>query len=234
MKGKIYRLVCNNTGLQYIGSTTNSLTKRLYFHKHSSNECSSKLIILEGNYDIILIEEIDIDNRDQLRQRERYWIENMECVNLIIPYRTEEELKQWRIDNKEHLQKLRKKYYEEHKEEDAEKVECECGAVVNHRHINEHKLTDIHRNKMNIKEPLTEEQINYKEKEKKRLADLKQKNKENPEWVEEQRKKGRENYHKNKDKYKDYIEKKKQDPEWVEKKREYKRLKAKEYRDKKL
>ena len=32
--GKIYRLVCNTTGKQYIGSTCSTLCKRLYEHKH--------------------------------------------------------------------------------------------------------------------------------------------------------------------------------------------------------
>ena len=54
--GKIYRIVCNTTGLTYYGSTTQLLYKRL--HEHKKLKCSSKIIIEGENYDIILVDDI--------------------------------------------------------------------------------------------------------------------------------------------------------------------------------
>ena len=65
-KGKIYRLVCNTTGNQYIGSTTQSLSQRLGGHKKDykrflegkiTKQTSSFSILSEKNYEMILIED---------------------------------------------------------------------------------------------------------------------------------------------------------------------------------
>ena len=93
--GRIYRIICNITGKQYIGSTTTSLSQRLAKHRHSyafwkrgegqeSRHFTSSYEILEnGDFDIILIEDYPCDNKEQLCYRERYWIEQMDCVNRI-------------------------------------------------------------------------------------------------------------------------------------------------------
>jgi len=57
-----------------------------------------------------LIEDFSCKRSEELHARERYWIENTECVNKNIPTRTDKEYYQ---DNKEIYFK---KYYEEHKE----------------------------------------------------------------------------------------------------------------------
>jgi hypothetical protein len=58
-------------------------------------------IIKNGNYDIILIENVKCDSKDQLTARERYYIESLDCINKLIPGRTD---KQYREDNKEKIQ----------------------------------------------------------------------------------------------------------------------------------
>lgn len=101
--GKIYRIVCNVTGKQYIGSTISSLNTRLSQHKKYIKDgkyCSSKIVLEEGDYDIVLIEDFPCERKEQLLQRERYYIETIECVNKKIPTRTQAE---WYIDNKERL-----------------------------------------------------------------------------------------------------------------------------------
>lgn len=153
MKGKIYRIICNITGLQYIGSTTYEyLSKRLSCHvssfKKGNYETTAWMVLQGGNYEIILIEEVEVENKDQLRQRERHYIETMECVNLIIPYRTEEERQQWRTDNKERLKELWQNWYADNKERLAETVECECGAVIAKRHLEEHRQRPQHQYNM--------------------------------------------------------------------------------------
>jgi len=130
-KGKIYKIVCNNTGLIYIGSTCEpTLARRLAKHvinyksynKGKSNYITSFKIIEGGNYDIVLIEEILCETKDQLHARERYHIELNPCVNKIIPTRTEKEYK--KLYYKEHKEEIKIKhniYQQEHKEEIKEK-----------------------------------------------------------------------------------------------------------------
>ena len=134
---KIYRIVCNETGEQYIGSTTQSLSQRLSEHKSKYKRYLNKIqhyttsfeIIKKNNYDIILIEELkDCQNKDQLHKRERYYIENMDCVNKCIPTRTGKEYnkelkdviankqKEYYKNNKGIILNYKKEYYEAHKE----------------------------------------------------------------------------------------------------------------------
>jgi hypothetical protein len=116
--GKIYRLVCNITGQQYIGSTCSTLPHRKGQHKSEykcflddkrKNICSSLKILENGNYDIILIENYPCNDKNELLSRERYFIETMECVNKIIPAKTKEEL----IESR---QERDKNYYWKNKE----------------------------------------------------------------------------------------------------------------------
>jgi hypothetical protein len=135
--GKIYRLVSDKIGAQYIGSTTQPLYKRLHWHKSSYDTwtqgrskyyTSSFPIIESGDYEIVLIEEFPCSNKDELRRRERYFIETMECININIPTRTKKEWGEanterirlrtieYRERNKDVLKQKRKEYYEENKE----------------------------------------------------------------------------------------------------------------------
>ena len=131
MKGKIYKLVCEETQKIYIGSTKNSLKTRLRYHKDKQNVCRSKNFI---NPKIILIEEVEFEDKKELLKRERYYIENLDCVNYKTPLRTKHE---WYLDNKEKCDKLRDEYRRENKEKVNEnqrryrkekgKINCECG-----------------------------------------------------------------------------------------------------------
>jgi len=94
--GKIYKLVCNLTGKTHIGSTTQILCKRLTGHVTAYKKgttITSKAIIEGGDYSIILIEDYQCDRKDQLLQRERYYIESMTCVNKHLPITSVEEKK---------------------------------------------------------------------------------------------------------------------------------------------
>jgi len=99
--GKIYRIVCNKTGKQYIGGTTTSLSARLSQHKKlfSTNKtCLSREVIEGGDYAIYLIEDCPCDRKEQLLSRERYFIETTDCVNKKIPLRNKHE---WYMDNRD-------------------------------------------------------------------------------------------------------------------------------------
>lgn len=172
--GKVYRLIGDNK--TYVGSTTQSLAKRKSNHKKnfehwmkggSSQWCSSFDILSGGNYDIFLIEECPCDNKEQLRARERYWIEQTECINKIRrPIRTQEEReayqKKYQEENEAQLKEYRKRRYEEcdkqekkrvdaeyynnKKDQLLEKITCECGSVVAKCGITRHKKTAKHVN----------------------------------------------------------------------------------------
>jgi hypothetical protein len=97
--GKIYRIVCNKTGKQYIGSTVSSLNTRLSQHKRNRQGTSLK-VLENGDYNIVLIEDFPCERKEQLLQRERHYIDQMECVNKQLPLRSQHE---WYEDNKQRL-----------------------------------------------------------------------------------------------------------------------------------
>ena len=111
---KIYRIVDNTNGNIYIGKTKQTLKERLSAHKSHKN-CMSREIIKNGDYKIELIEETDDDTR------ERYWIENTDCINHNIPGRTKKEwYKEWYENNREEILQYKKEYYENNKDKKKE------------------------------------------------------------------------------------------------------------------
>lgn len=126
--GKIYRIVSNTSGKQYIGSTTQPLSKRLSYHKYAyhrwifgkGNFVSSFELIREGlrqkgdyDVDIVLIEDYPCESREQLHKRERHYIETTACVNMNIPTRTSKEYSQYYYQNKDKIKECRKQRREE-------------------------------------------------------------------------------------------------------------------------
>lgn len=101
--GKIYRIVCNQTGLQYIGSTTIPLVARLSYHRtllKDGRSGTSKIVLENNDYNIVLIEDYPCDRKEELLQKERFYIETMECVNKKVPMQTQ---KEWYEKNREEL-----------------------------------------------------------------------------------------------------------------------------------
>jgi hypothetical protein len=145
-QGKIYKLVCDKTDKFYIGSTTQTLSKRLIDHnsgykcyllKKSKYVSSYDLCIL-GDIRIILIEECPCDNLNQLKARERHHIDinKLLLVNRNIPNRTKAECdKAYSEKNKEHLAEKHKEYYQDNKEKLLTKA-------TEYRENNEKKVSD--------------------------------------------------------------------------------------------
>lgn len=153
--GKIYRIVCNKTGKQYIGSTTLLLCQRKgnhieYFKKN--RQISSVEIIKNGDFNIILIENYPCETKEQLHSRERYYIETMECINKRIPTRT---IKEWKDTNKDRVKEVGKKLYLKKRDEILEKQKeltvCECGVEIRKNNLIRHKNTKKHLNYVNGK-----------------------------------------------------------------------------------
>ena len=143
-KGMIYKIYCNITGETYYGSTCNTLAKRIGQHRTDAKENSKSLytsssIINRCDYDYSLIEKYKCNNKQELHARERCWIENNECVNKVVPGRTQKEYYQ---DNKEELLEYQKNY-----------------KVKNIEKINQQKREHYQENK----KELLEYQHNYRE-----------------------------------------------------------------------
>lgn len=170
MIGRIYMLICNVTGLQYIGSTTDTLKRRLQYHEKDFKRfekglCSNVTsfdIIKNGNYYIELIEEVEIDTKQELYDIENIYIENIECVNRIkaplgLPALVS--MKIYRDKNRDVLnEKKRQKYkttdyyklrYQENKEDISKKAKekyiCECGIEISNGSKYRHEKSATHK-----------------------------------------------------------------------------------------
>ena len=172
--GKIYKIECDK--LVYYGSTCSTLTKRMSAHKIKSNVCSSCILFEKGNPSITLVEDFPCERKEQLLARERYYIENNECINKYVPCRTREEFfakhpekrietcKKYYENNKEHYKEYRentkqekatydKEYNKVNKEAIGEKrnvkCTCECGGKFTIKHKSAHAKTQVHLDFMN-------------------------------------------------------------------------------------
>ncbi len=108
---KIYFIVDIN-GLVYVGSTSQELKERFRCHKKDKKDnsgSSSKLLDLDNAY-IECIEECTEDNR---KERERYYINNIDCVN---KNKLNFDKKEWDEKNKEKKKQQMKEYYQKNKE----------------------------------------------------------------------------------------------------------------------
>ena len=135
MKGYIYKITDNTNDNVYYGSTVSSLSHRLSQHKSQfkswkrgeKNYISVFKIIENNDYRFECIEEVDVETMFELKNRERYYIENNECVNIIIPNRTQ---KEWLQENKEAYTEWKrnwtKEYYIKNKDLIAEKAKKYC------------------------------------------------------------------------------------------------------------
>lgn len=116
-KGKIYKIITDNSNDIYIGSTIQTLKRRLDRHKtdckNREGKYTSSIIIKQGNYSIELIKNYPCNSKAELNAEEGRIQREMECVNRCIAGRSR---KQWRIDNGEEEKVKRRDYYLKHKE----------------------------------------------------------------------------------------------------------------------
>ena len=141
--GKIYKIepICEHDECEiYIGSTTKTLNKRFSYHKNdyiqfkngkSAFTTSYKLFDKYGieNCNIILLEIVNCNSKDELFARESHYIRTLKCVNKITIGRTskeyrennKEKIKTYRLENKEKIKEKTKQYYEKNKEKISDK-----------------------------------------------------------------------------------------------------------------
>jgi group I intron endonuclease len=132
---KIYKLINNVDNKIYIGSTYNSLSKRLWLHRNRSKTRTSKVYqhfrsIGMSNVSIVNLEHYPCDNKYDLLCRERHWIEELKPeLNTQIPIQTPHEAKA----------KLK------------QDVLCACGTSYKHGHKADHLKTSRHINRLHDK-----------------------------------------------------------------------------------
>ena len=139
---KIYKLISSN-GLIYIGkSNYKYLSSRLAVHKsqylteRNIYKCKSKLLFENNSIvKIELLEEFDNNDKIFVANREKYYIENIDCVNKSIPNNT-----------KKRIQKYNKNYYMENKNtmKSLQKYTCECGMELIKSSKYRHNKTKYH------------------------------------------------------------------------------------------
>ena len=177
-KGKIYKIVNDKNDKIYFGSTCQSLSQRMGNHRgkqYLKLYTSNKLGVDLKECKIILVENVNCNSKEELLKRERYYIENFDCVNKNIPGRTLKEYYQenkdkltekgkiYRQNNKKKIYEKNKKYNEKNKdkitkwrkqwreknrdkirEKGKEKITCDCGCLINKKHLAIHKRTKKH------------------------------------------------------------------------------------------
>jgi hypothetical protein len=171
----VYKISSESLNKNYYGSTSLTIEERKWQHISDFNRfskgdksktyCSAIEILQQSDWKIQVIEE-NID-RDILLERERYYIENFDCINVNIPFRTVEERKEqqrliskkWSEENKEkekirlhesyqrRKEEIAKRYIERKEEIDKRKREpykCDCGSIVSTGHKSSHFNTKKH------------------------------------------------------------------------------------------
>ena len=142
---KIYKLICEKTNKIYIGSTTRDIRRRLSEHKMGYLKTTKDFI----NMKIEIIENFSCNSKKELQKRERYFIENLDCVNYIIPTRNYNE--RYKLQPKIDYMK---KYYNENKdninEKNKIKIKCECGCLIRKADISTHRKSKKHLKLINL------------------------------------------------------------------------------------
>ena len=139
-KGQIYKIVSPDFSKCYIGSTCETLSRRMERHR-----CKYKQYLQgkehkrprsfdlfdefgETNCKIVWVEDCPCSSRKELEAREGHYIQTTDCVNKLVVGRSEEEIRrlkkyyqeQWKERNQEYIKETSKKYREEHKDKNRE------------------------------------------------------------------------------------------------------------------
>ena len=104
---KIYKIIDNETGEVYFGSTTQSINERINKHKKRPT-CTCRDIIARNNFDVVVLETHIGMPKKELFEREKEYILKFNCVNKVIPNRTR---KEYYEQNKEYLLKKKRWWY---------------------------------------------------------------------------------------------------------------------------
>ena len=165
--GLIYKICSKHSDKFYVGSTTQKLEKRLHGHvrdyrrhlKNKYNYVTSFDIIKLGDYSIELLEDFPCENKYDLNNRERYYIEKNKTnvVNKCIPNRTPRQ-----YQTLESYKQYQQKFYQNNKDKINQIHSCECGKAFTHSNKTNHNRTKKHQNYIKSKQIISK-QINEDE-----------------------------------------------------------------------
>ena len=166
MTGRIYKIVSPNTHKIYVGSTFDTLSQRFRHHtyewRNKKRCCTVKEVLDAGDFKIELLEEIEVENKSELRMKEQEWAEKLSniIVNKNKAFSTLEQTKQLRNENNKERYKTdpefrerqisyMRKYHSSHKEERCAisriKEFCEvCKNYTNKAKMNRHRDSKKH------------------------------------------------------------------------------------------
>jgi ATP:corrinoid adenosyltransferase len=174
---KIYKITSNHTPNVFMGSTIRTLKDVLeehesnynrYLKDNNNNYCSSFELIKQPTYDIVLIEEVNVETEAELSKIKGEYIKNTDnCINKCVAGRTQ---KEWIDDNAEHISEIGKEYYKKNKDtkklktkeyyeknkealslKKKEKIVCECSSNYTHGGKAKHLKTTKHQDYINNK-----------------------------------------------------------------------------------
>lgn len=140
--GYIYKLTCSENGDCYYGSTKHPKI-RLYQHKSSYNNCSSKYLI---DPTMEILETLENTTKEELENIEKEYILNNTCINNNVPRRTPKELyEKNKIENPNYLKELYEKSEGKMRNLRTRMI-CDCGGIYVKRNKPRHLITDKHIN----------------------------------------------------------------------------------------
>jgi len=174
-KGKVYMIRSKDKDcVPYVGSTTKQyLSQRIEKHhsnykqwkKNGKGFMSSFTLFEKYGFNecyIELLERCPCKISEELLKKEREWFDKLNCVNLVKPFVTEEEIaergRKYNEEHKEEIAEKRKIYYETNKEELSEKAKEYYDTHKEERGEYHKKWSESH------KEDLAEYNKDYREK----------------------------------------------------------------------
>ena len=159
-KSCIYKICCKDTSITdcYIGSTTDFVSRKFSHKSRCNNECNKchdfkvyKYIRDNGgwdNWDMILLEKVNVNDGNELRKEERRWVEELNStLNHQLPTRTQKEyVREYQKNNRDKTNERQKRYTQKNKEKIAEKarekVECPiCSSIICRAGLTRHQKT---------------------------------------------------------------------------------------------
>ena len=148
--GFVYEICCKVTGEKYVGSTIQSMSKRMIGHRHlfkcyesgkKVSNCSSFDIIRRNNYSVKVLETIETKDKRELHKAETKWIKELNAINKMKKaYASLEEKRETaklHFATEEYKKKRAewdKKYREKNKE-----VLCEKKKLYRENHLDEER-----------------------------------------------------------------------------------------------
>lgn len=144
----------------YYGSTATKRRPIQRYHQHKAQykgnylSCTSKILFDEYGVENCMFQLIEeCKTEEELRLREKWYILNNTCVNImtpsIVPEEVKENKKKYMLDHKEDKKEYDKLYREKNADERKEKIKCECGGSYVKRHKTTHEKTQKHLNLIN-------------------------------------------------------------------------------------